>query len=215
MTPNEFDAVSARFDRVAEQWDSKPERVALARAVTGAIRKTVPLRPDMNVMDFGAGTGLVTLGILPFVGRLTAVDTSAEMRRVLNEKLNALRIENVHIRPPDSDNHPLPHADFDLVVSSMVLHHLPDVPLTLRQFHSNLRAGGWIALADLDAEDGTFHSDPTGIVHNGFDRDEVGRWLQTAGFVEIRSQDAHRMERSSSDGIKRNYTVFLITGRAK
>jgi len=68
--------VRARFDRAAAEWDANPARVALARAVAEAIRKAVPLRPDMNVLDFGAGTGLVTLGLLSSVGRLTAVDAS-------------------------------------------------------------------------------------------------------------------------------------------
>ena len=64
MTTGPVDEVRARFDRVAGEWDANPARVALARAVTEAIRASVPLRPDMAVMDFGAGTGLVTLGLL-------------------------------------------------------------------------------------------------------------------------------------------------------
>lgn len=74
------------FDQRAAGWDNNPGRVALARAVVAAIRDAVPLRPDMRVMDFGAGTGLVTLGLLDDVGEITAVDASAGMLRVLAEK---------------------------------------------------------------------------------------------------------------------------------
>jgi len=186
----------------------------LARAVADAIQKAVALRPDMNVMDFGAGTGLVTLGLLPYVGNLTAVDASGEMLRVLDEKLKALRIGNVHTMLCEIGKTPLPVAEFDLIVSSMVLHHIPDVPETLHRLRPCLRLGGWIALADLDSEDGTFHSDSTGVYHHGLDREEVCRWLQDARFTDTTSREAHRMVRSSPDGQTRQYPVFLVTGRA-
>jgi tRNA (cmo5U34)-methyltransferase len=207
--------VRARFDRVAAEWDANPGRVALARAVADAIRKAVPLRPAMNAMDFGAGTGLVTLGLLPYVGSVTAVDTSGEMLRVLDEKLKALRIGNVRTMLHEIGKTPLPASEFDLIVSSMVLHHIPDVRETVRRLRPCLRPGGWIGLADLDSEDGTFHTDSTGVYHNGFDRQGVCRWLQDAGFTETTAREAHRIVRSSADGRIREYPVFLVTGRAR
>jgi ubiquinone/menaquinone biosynthesis C-methylase UbiE len=66
----------------------------LARAVVDAIRAAVPLREEMQAMDFGAGTGLVTLGLLSGVRSVTAVDASCEMLRVLEEKLHSMRIGN-------------------------------------------------------------------------------------------------------------------------
>jgi ubiquinone/menaquinone biosynthesis C-methylase UbiE len=85
MTKNGIEEVQARFDRVAADWDANSGRVALAKGVVDAIRKAAPLRPEINAMDFGAGTGLVTLGLLPYVGSLTAVDASRKMLRVLDE----------------------------------------------------------------------------------------------------------------------------------
>ncbi len=214
MTTSGIQEIRARFDHVAAEWDSNPGRVALARAVTDAIRKAVALRSDMNAMDFGAGTGLVTLALLPYVASVMAVDASGEMLRVLDEKLKALKIGNVHTLLSESGKTPLPVAEYDLIVSSMVLHHIPDVLEALRRLRPCLRPGGWIALADLDSEDGTFHSDSTGIFHHGFDRDEVCRWLRAAGFVETAAREAHRIVRPSPDGQTRQYPVFLVTGRA-
>ncbi len=212
--PNSLQEVKDRFDRVASAWDANPGRVILAQAVVAAIRAAVPLRCDMKAMDFGAGTGLVTLGLLPHVGWLTAADASVEMVRVLDAKLKALRIANVKTMLCDISKAALPVAEFDLIVSSMVLHHLPDVPAALQRLRPCLRPGGWIALADLDSEDGTFHADPTGVYHHGFDRAQICRWLQAAGFTETRSDEAHRMVRAATDGQSREYPVFLVTGRA-
>ncbi len=107
----------------------------------------------------------------------------------------------------------LPPDRFDLLVSSMTLHHLPDVPHVLKRLRPSLRSDGWIALADLDTEDGTFHVDPTGIFHCGFERSTVCRWLEDAGFTDTGSCEAHRIARSAADGVLRTYPVFLVTAR--
>ena len=209
-----YEEVQARFNKVAAEWDNNPTRVALARAVVEAIRAAVPLRTEMQAMDFGAGTGLVTLGLLASVNSVTAVDASAEMLRVLDDKLRALRIGNVHTLQCDISRAPLPANQFDLVVSSMVLHHLPEVSPVLQRLRPCLRPGGWIALADLDTEDGSFHPDMSGVFHKGLDRGVVCQWLEQAGFSDVTARDAHTITRQSLDGITRQYGVFLVTGRA-
>jgi len=206
-------AAATRFDEKAAEWDANPARVALARGVVAAIRAAVPLRPDMRVMDFGAGTGLISLGLLPEVAEVTAVEASGEMLRVLGEKVKALGVANLHTLACDVGAAALPSGHFDLIVSSMVLHHLPDVPKVLAHVRPALRPGGWIALADLDSEDGTFHADPTGIYRNGFERAEVCRWLEGAGFARAVSREAYRITRPGADGAMRTYPVFLVTAQ--
>lgn len=203
-----------RFDAAAADWDTNPARVALARAVTDAIRASVPLRPDMRAMDFGAGTGLVSLGLLADVAEVTAADASEGMLRVLAEKAKDLGAANLHTLHCDIALAELPLGRFDLIVSSMTLHHLPDVPVVLGRLRPALRPAGWIALADLDAEDGSFHADKTGVYHSGFDRSDVCRWLEEAGFAAPAAREAYRITRPGSDGIMRTYPVFLVTARA-
>ena len=70
--------------------------MTICKTVVDVIRKIVPLRSGMKMMDFGAGPGLVTLALLPHVAGVMAADASGEMLRVLDEKLKALRIGKVH-----------------------------------------------------------------------------------------------------------------------
>jgi 2-polyprenyl-3-methyl-5-hydroxy-6-metoxy-1,4-benzoquinol methylase len=186
----------------------------MASVIVEAIRESVPLSATMRVLDFGAGTGLVSLGLLPDVQEVTALDASGEMMRVLDEKVTALGIGNVHTLHCDITKSALPFEQYDLIVSSMVLHHLPDVASVLLRLRPALRSGGWIALADLDTEDGSFHSDMTGVYHCGFDRATVCRWLEEAGFTETASRESHRMVRPDADGVLRTYPIFLVTARA-
>ena len=79
---------TSRFDEAARTWDTPP-RVEIARAVFGAIRDRGLVGPGTRALDFGAGTGLLTLAISDVAAEVTALDTSGEMLRVLGEKLAA------------------------------------------------------------------------------------------------------------------------------
>jgi trans-aconitate methyltransferase len=95
---------------------------------------------------------------------------------------------------------------YDLIVSSMTLHHIADVPALFRRFVKHLHPGGQVALADLDEEDGTFHEDATGVHHHGFSREHIHGWLADAGFRQIRVETATVTAKENKD-----YPVFLAS----
>ncbi|MDD4026329.1 MAG: class I SAM-dependent methyltransferase [Kiritimatiellae bacterium] len=213
MTPSSNITAGSRFDSVAAGWDDKPGRAVMAAAIAGAVADAVPLRQDMSALDFGAGTGLLTLALALRVKEVTALDASREMLRVLAEKTRAADIGNIVTLHADIERDPLPAARFDLAVGTMVLHHLSDVPGALRRLHSSLRPGGWIALADLDSEDGSFHGDAQGVHHKGFDRARLRQWLEEAGFAWCSARTAYRLTRAGRDGVERSYPLFLAAAR--
>ncbi len=200
------------FDAVAQTWDDEPRRVELSRAIAGAIRDEVPLSPTMSAMDYGAGTGLVTLLLHADLGSVVAADTSEGMLAVLDGKIAAAGIEGVSTRLLDLTIADL-RPTFDLIFSAMTMHHIADTASVIRKFHAAILAGGWLALADLDAEDGSFHSDPTGIFHDGFSTGEMQAMFAAAGFVDIRTRLAHVVTRPIADGTLRDFPVLLTVGR--
>lgn len=203
----------SRFDAIAAQWDDSPMRSRMAKAVADAIAAAVPLEPHWRALEYGCGTGLVGLRLLPDLGHLLETDLSPGMLAVLGEKAAAAGMRNISTQVLDLTSSPPPAERFDLIFSSMTMHHIPDVGGLLRTFHSMLVPGGWVALADLDAEDGTFH-DPgvPGVAHHGFDRRTVEEWLRVAGFTGGSVRTAHTVERER-DGAQRRYPIFLATGR--
>lgn len=193
------------FDQAAATWDLTERRVALAHAVAEAIAARVPLSQEMAVLDFGCGTGLVTLKLASQVGSINGADTSPGMLRTLAEKA-AAQDTPVRLIPLDTAGTGDLGGPYDLIVSSMTLHHVADVPALFRQFTRHLHPGGHVALADLDEEDGSFHDASMAIFHRGFSREQIQSWLKDAGFQEIHMETATVIQKEGKD-----YPVFLAS----
>ena len=159
------------FKEKASDWDANEMRSQLSSAIGTAILEYVPLHEKMTVMDFGAGTGLLTSHVAPRVKTIAAVDISAAML----DKLVAKPEFQGKVTAICQDIIKLPlESRYDLIVSAMAMHHVEDTAKLLTTFSKHLKPGGRIALADLDQEDGTFHEPGTeGVHHHGFARDDL------------------------------------------
>ena len=202
------------FDREAASWDQDPGRLRLARDVAGAIREEARLSLDMDVMDFGCGTGLLSLHLQPFVRSVTGVDGSQGMLDVFGAKVRKLCLSNVRLRRLDLEGGDALEGSYDLIVSSMTMHHIRDVRPLLGRLYRVTSPGGCLCIADLDPDDGQFHGGHNdGVFHAGFDRQWMRDAFLAAGFVDARDRTAATVVKPGADGIKRAFTVGLVTGR--
>jgi ubiquinone/menaquinone biosynthesis C-methylase UbiE len=201
----------ATFDERARDWDT-PDRIERAGEVAAAIRAAVPLSPTTRLIDVGAGTGLLGLALLDDVGEVVLSDPSTGMIHVANEKLAAAGLLSVRAIVHDLlSADPLDAEPFDVAVSLLVLHHIKDTRAALGAIRDVLVPGGRIALADLDTEDGSFHTpEAEGIHHRGFDRDQLSTLARAVGFVEVAMRTATITDRRP-DGS--GFPIFLLTGR--
>ncbi len=204
-----------KFDRASATWDEEPRRVKLAEELAAVIAAEVRLGPDMDVLDYGCGTGLVTLLLKPSVRSITGADTSGGMLEVLREKCRKQGLTNVRTALLQPGSGVASQGRFHLVVSCMTLHHVADVATLLRDFRTVLLPGGIVAVADLDKEDGGFHGDAIPAAHAGFGREEMAGMLEDAGFGDVRAITAAVIEKVSAGGCAREYSVFLITARTR
>jgi 2-polyprenyl-3-methyl-5-hydroxy-6-metoxy-1,4-benzoquinol methylase len=196
------------FDAVAATWDENPVRVQRAHDLAEAMRRLVPLRPDMRLMDYGCGTGLVALALQPYVGVVVAADNAPGMLAELTGKLQAAGLSNVAAQQVDLEREAWTGEPFDVIVSSMALHHIRAAALVVKRLAGALRPGGWLAIADLAGGSDSFHPDPTGVFHHGFSAETMGEMFAAAGLTEVQTVEGATMSRETGD-----FVVLLTVGR--
>ena len=195
---------TTHFDTAARDWDQRPLSQQLA-AVAPRLLAQLPLRPTDQVLDFGAGTGLLATQIAPLVAHVTALDTSAAMLDVLQGKGHA------NITTHCGDIFAGLPGRYHAIVSCMALHHVADIGALMRVFADALHGGGRIALVDLYAEDGSFHGDNAakGVQHLGFAPEALRTLAEQAGLRDMAFTEILRLRHRNG----RDYPLFLMTGR--
>src|SRR6056297_3516190 len=193
------------FDERAETWDDDLEHRDRAAVAAALVRDSVPVTPTTRVLEYGAGTGLLSASLAPHVGSVVVTDPSAGMRGVLERKLAAGVFGEGRVLDLDLVHQPVPDLEVDLVVALMSLHHVPELPPVLDGFARLLAPGGAVAVIDLEEEDGSFHSEGFDG-HHGFARDRLSAALEGAGFTRVAFQDGPVIEKE-----ERGYPLFLCT----
>jgi ubiquinone/menaquinone biosynthesis C-methylase UbiE len=195
-----------RFDDEAATWDDSPGHEKRQVAVAQAIKEAVNLGPQMRAVDVGGGTGRLSILLADLVGSVVVTDPSAGMVQVarqriaeagLSDRLRAVRADLTTDRLDGT---------YDVVWSSMALHHVQNLQGLLQSLAGLLVDGGRLAIADLDEDpDGAFHADkPDFDGHHGFDRQRLTEQLARAGFGNVSFVDATTILKDD-----REFGVFL------
>jgi len=194
------------FENKSKSWDMNSKRVKNAQSIAKLIVKNINLKDTMEVVDFGAGTGLLSFFIAPKVAKIVAVDNSHSMLEEFQKKslefASRTEVIELDLSVKNIDR------KFNGIISSMTIHHLEDISALFTKFYNMLDVDGFIAIADLDTEDGSFHSDNTGVFHYGFDRNVLESIAKEVGFKEIKFEMASTIEKPHN-----TFTVFLLTAK--
>lgn len=194
------------FANKSKNWDMNSIRVRNAKEIADIILKNIPMDKSMAVADFGAGTGLLTYFIAPRVGKIVAIDDSRSMLDEFEAKKDEFACET-DVLHMDIMNYG-DDKKFDGIISSMTLHHVKETKELFLKLFNMLKDNGFIAIADLDSEDGTFHGDNEGVYHFGFDREKLKAIAKDAGFKDIRFETANMIEKPHA-----KFSVFAMTAR--
>jgi ubiquinone/menaquinone biosynthesis C-methylase UbiE len=203
------------FDQAAANWDNQPVRVRLMKTVGETIVREAAPTNDMAVLDYGCGTGLLGLYLLPYVRSVTGADNSPGMLEVLGKKIAEGSLNTMRAVRLDLENDPVPEDRFHMVVVGMAMHHIAEVDKVLMAFHTMLLPGGTLCIADLDTEPGTFHPASVTVPHHGFDRGELKSRLAEHGFAERKDVTVTTFVKPVEGGGEQDFSIFLITARRR
>ena len=197
-----------RFDEAAATWDDDPGHEKRQVAVAQAIKQTVDLRPDMQAVDVGGGTGRLSILLADSVGSVVVTDPSPGMVHVAQRRIEAAGLgDRLRAVRADLTTDRL-EGTYDVVWSSMALHHVRDLDALLRSVARLLVAGGRLCIADLDEDpEGAFHADKVDFEGpHGFDRGRLADQVSGAGFADVGFVDATTILKEG-----REFGVFLCT----
>ncbi len=207
-TPAKVILGSDHFDNQARAWDENPVFINRAKQIAAGIVAAVPLRKDMRALDFGSGTGMLSFPLRESLGHIVLTDASPGMLQVATEKIAAQGVTNMTVRLADPNHAVAADEHFDLIYCSMVLHHIPDTAAILQTWYAQLSPGGWLCIADLVKEDGSFHGIDVDV-HHGFDTAELIALTKTVGFAEASISTVLQITKEQPLG-PREFPVFLL-----
>ena len=184
------------FNHKAETFDS-PKNIFLANLVCQAVEKQIDLLSNKEILDFGGGTGLLTLPLAKQAKSVTLVDISERMLEQARLKAEQQDIKNIQFLEQDLLKNPL-EKEIDLIVVCRVLHHMPDLDEALSLFHQHLKEDGQLLLADFTKTEAN---------HHGFELPELENKLIQHGFSSVHSQILY----SAEDLFQGNYSELFLT----
>ncbi|MFP4662463.1 MAG: class I SAM-dependent methyltransferase [Halanaerobiales bacterium] len=198
----------SEFDDKAENWDENPERRERARKVAEGILNEIEVTPDMKAFEYGCGTGLLSFQLHEFFKKIVLADSSHGMLKVLRDKLAECDIENMEPRYLDLTYDPIPSEKFNIIYTLMTLHHIAELDKVITEFYNMLEKHGYLCIADLVEEDGSFHGDQF-LGHNGFARKELEELLVNKSFKIVNYQIIYERKKMIDDKEK-TFPVFLL-----
>lgn len=198
------------FDIKAAEWDKNPMHWDRSEAIANEIKKLIPLRKDMKALEYGAGTGIASFLLKDHLKEITLMDNSTEMVKIMNEKIKASGTVNMKALNFDLEHNDYTEGTFDLIFTQMVLHHVNDIETIISRFSKLLNRGGYLAIADLYEENGSFHGESfTG--HKGFDISKLSLIIKKNSFSDISHKTCYVIDRKISETETAKFDVFILT----
>lgn len=196
------------FNKKSQVYENDVKRVDNVKNIALGIKKAINLNSNHVFLDFGSGTGLLTEYISKDIKKIIANDISKTMNQKLEEKIKEKKfICDVEIVSKNIIFEEISVEPLDGIISSMTIHHVKDVKSLMGKFFKMLKAGGIIALSDLELEDGSFHTEDTGVYHFGFDKEYFFNLAKSIGFVDLKIETVSVAEKPYG-----KYPIFLLTG---
>jgi ubiquinone/menaquinone biosynthesis C-methylase UbiE len=167
------------FEEMAKRYDTE-ERMELAKVIVKEVRPKLQNSRSKSLIDYGSGTGLISLELSDLVDSILLVDSSKQMLEVAKAKISHKGITNSKVLYSDFTQE-TPELKADIVLMSLVLLHIPDTKQILKELFKIINDGGKLIIIDFDKNDKIKHPK----VHNGFSHEELKKSLSEVGFTSI------------------------------
>jgi ubiquinone/menaquinone biosynthesis C-methylase UbiE len=201
--------MSNSFDIMAQSFDTD-YRITRANTVSQRIKQEIDLINKHNILEFGCGTGLITTNIINTINQISLVDSSEGMLNQLKVKLSKLTTNKRINIYTDLFDKTIVTNSYDLIYSSMVLHHIKNIELFGNRFNTLLVKNGTLCIIDLFPVDKDYHiNEPDFDGYHGFDPDWLTKQFETIGFKKDKCDVIYTDSKRINDKVI-NYSLFML-----
>jgi len=203
--------MTTHFDTVAQTWDNNPIHTQRTESIANEFQKIISAEKKLTALEFGAGTGLLSVAMKDFFSEITLMDNSLQMVCVTVEKLADADIH--HLKPYffDLEKNNYLEKTFDVIFTQMALHHVIDIDKIISKFHKLLNDNGILVIADLYEEDGSFHEGNFNG-HNGFNPEKLSEIIKKQGFKNIEYKQCFEIKKTNK---LNSYPIFFMNAEKK
>ena len=201
------------FKGRAQKWDSD-SMIKRSEAVANEIENILgDGYSNSSVMEYGCATGLISFNLINKFKKITLMDSEDEMLDVVREKIKYYNAKNIYPININLVNEDYNDEKFDIIYTSMALHHIKNTHDIVNKFYNLLNENGILCVIELDKEDGKFHMNEIDFDgHNGFEHDFMEEVFENTGFKNIRSETFYQDKKIYKD-IVIPYSMFYTIGR--
>ncbi len=191
------------FNSIAENWDELNSEILGPFDLPGAVCERVPASCG-TAADLGCGTGTVLARLFSQCEKVIGVDGSARMLDLCRRRFREESIaeDRLSLRIGELAHLPLCDREADFACINLVLHHLSDPLVVLRETRRILSRQGALVVADFLQHDDETMRTRYGDLWLGFPRETLAAWLDEAGFV---------LRKTDSRSVGRGLTLLLMT----
>jgi len=200
------------FDNLAKNWDTD-RRIKRAELISNEIQKAVCIDKNQRALEFGAGTGLISFNLHNSLKSVDLLDSSKRMIEVVEDKITTNKISNMKTIHIDIETKHKLSSKYNVIYSSMVLHHIKNVKSIISQFSEVLQDHGELCIIDLNEVDEAFHKEESDFEgHHGFNLSELEKLLMDNGFCNIKTNTFyHSIKKVES--IEIPYSLFIMSAK--
>lgn len=131
------------YDQYAQFYDKKLDYLNSFEQ-----NKLLPMMDKVHgkkIIDIGAGTGRLTTKLAGLGARVTALDISEKILKILGKKNNAIELV-----AGDAENLPFPDSSFDMAVGAFLIVHLKNLDIFFQEANRVLKPNGQLFITNIN-----------------------------------------------------------------
>jgi excisionase family DNA binding protein len=203
---------NAYFDQVAPVYDEM-RKGSYGDALRDIVISHFTPPTGSEVADIGTGTGYLAKGLAKYAKKVWAIDSSTAMLEVASNDIVKTNINNIELIAGDAHDLPLKDNRLDFVYANLLLHHVLEPALAIKEMFRVLKPGGHIVITDVDQHNYTWVKKEKFDLWLGFEREEINDWFVKAGCIGIEVSDlCCNCRTSNGSGTTVQIPMFLAVG---